>query len=273
MNFQPPMPRAGRLARPSVGLVWLACGLVLSGGCVQRRLTIRSSPPGALVYIDDYEIGTTPCSTDYIYYGTRKFRLVADGYETLTVEQRVPPPWYQYFPLDFVSENVWPGEIRDERTLNFQLTPQRITPAGEVMGRAENLRQATRAGINAPVALPTGTGGGGSLVPGLLPGDQPGRTSPGYLDPNFIPRGHEALSPPEPVSPLPSTPNSLPAPGTVPEASGPLFVPPAAGQANPPAAYAPPPPPRASLSPRTRTAAVPASPFPDEPPGGWQPRR
>ena len=26
-------------------------------GCVRRRLTIRSSPPGALVYIDDQEIG------------------------------------------------------------------------------------------------------------------------------------------------------------------------------------------------------------------------
>ena len=40
-------------------------------GCVQRRMTIRSNPPGALVYVDDYQVGTTPVSTDFGYYGTR----------------------------------------------------------------------------------------------------------------------------------------------------------------------------------------------------------
>ena len=30
--------------------------------CVQRRFTIRSNPPGARVYVDDYEVGTTPVS-------------------------------------------------------------------------------------------------------------------------------------------------------------------------------------------------------------------
>ena len=88
-------------------------------GCVQRRMTIRSSPPGALAYVDDYQIGTTPVSTDFIYYGTRKIRLVKDGYETLTVRQPFPLPWYQVFPLDFVTENIWPGEIRDERVVDL----------------------------------------------------------------------------------------------------------------------------------------------------------
>jgi hypothetical protein len=62
-------------------------------GCVQRRFTIRSNPPGAQVYVDDYEIGTTPVSHDFVYYGTRKIRLVKDGYETLTVYQPMPTPW------------------------------------------------------------------------------------------------------------------------------------------------------------------------------------
>ena len=51
-------------------------GLLLcasQSGCVERRLTIRSNPPGALVYVDDYTIGVTPVSTSFIYYGTRKF--------------------------------------------------------------------------------------------------------------------------------------------------------------------------------------------------------
>ena len=110
-------------------------------GCVRRRMTIQSNPPGALVYVDDYEIGTTPISTNFIYYGHRKIRLVKDGYETKTVLHDVPPPWYQYFPLDFVTENLVPGEIRDSRTLTFTLTPQTVVPTDTVLGRAEQLRR------------------------------------------------------------------------------------------------------------------------------------
>ena len=110
-------------------------------GCVRRRMTIVSNPPGALVYVDDYEIGTTPISTNFIYYGQRKIQLVKDGYETKTVLQTIPPPWYQYFPLDFVSENFVPGEIRDRRTLTYTLTPQAVAPTDTLLGRAEELRR------------------------------------------------------------------------------------------------------------------------------------
>ena len=109
-------------------------------GCVRRRMTIRSNPPGALAYVDNYEIGTTPISTDFTYYGKRKIRLVKDGYETLTVMQPVPSPWYQIPPLDFVSENLIPGEIQDRRVFNYQLTPQKVVPTEELLGRAEQLR-------------------------------------------------------------------------------------------------------------------------------------
>ena len=109
-------------------------------GCVTRRLTIRSNPPGAHVYIDDYNIGSTPISHNFIYYGTRKVRLVKDGYETLTVMQNIPMPWYEIPPLDFVSENFVPGEIRDHRIITYQLTPQCVVPRDHLLGRAESLR-------------------------------------------------------------------------------------------------------------------------------------
>ncbi|MFO0422054.1 MAG: PEGA domain-containing protein [Planctomycetia bacterium] len=114
--------------------------VVAGTGCVQRRMTIRSNPPGALVYVDDYQIGTTPVSTDFVYYGTRKIRLVKDGYETLTVRQPFPIPWYEIFPLDFVSENLWPGEIRDERIVDLAMMPAAAIPPEEVVARAEQSR-------------------------------------------------------------------------------------------------------------------------------------
>jgi len=130
-----------RLRMLFMAIVCLAT-VVAGSGCVQRRMTIRSNPPGALVYVDDYQIGSTPVSTDFVYYGTRKIRLVKDGFETLTVRQPFPIPWYEIFPLDFVSENLWPGEIRDERVVDLAMMPAAATPPEEVVVRAEQSRLA-----------------------------------------------------------------------------------------------------------------------------------
>jgi hypothetical protein len=113
-------------------------------GCVQRRLSIRSNPPGALVYVDDYEIGRTPCSTQFTYYGKRKFRLVLDGYETLTTEQRIWFPWYQVVGVDFIAENLVPWEIRDERDLVFNMQPLQNVPTEQLLENAERLRAGSR---------------------------------------------------------------------------------------------------------------------------------
>jgi hypothetical protein len=142
-------PRNSRLSTLVIlaTLVLLACQL----GCVRRRLTIRSNPPGALVFIDDQEIGFTPVSTAYTYYGTRKIQLIKDGYETLTVKQRFRTPWYEVPPLDFVSENLWPREVRDERELDFQLVPQQIVPTEKLLERAESLRGNAQRGYVTPL--------------------------------------------------------------------------------------------------------------------------
>ena len=126
----------------AMGIAILTLVMVAGSGCVQRRMTIRSNPPGALVYVDDYQIGTTPVSTDFVYYGTRKIRLVKDGFETLTVRQPIPVPWYEVFPLDFVSENLWPWEIRDERVVDLAMAPAESQPAELVVARAQTARLA-----------------------------------------------------------------------------------------------------------------------------------
>ena len=144
---------AVRRHRRMAGMLLAVLAVMLAAGCVQRRLTIRSNPPGALVYVDDYQIGTTPVSTDFVYYGKRKIRLVLSGYETLTVIQPIPTPWYEYPGLDFVSENLVPGEIRDERVVDFQLKPQVMVPSPQLLGRAENLRHGV-AGPQAPGTAP-----------------------------------------------------------------------------------------------------------------------
>ncbi len=141
----------------------IALCLCAATGCVRRRMTIRSNPPGALVFIDDQRIGVTPVSTSFTYYGTRKIQLFKDGFETQTIKQRFFPPWYEFPPLDFISENLWPGEVRDERVLEFDLPPQAVVPNEQLVQRAESLRSNTQLGhltplpnLNSPPAAPRG---------------------------------------------------------------------------------------------------------------------
>ncbi len=125
-----------------------------ASGCVQRRMMIRSNPPGARVYVDDYDIGDTPVSANFTYYGTRKIRLVKDGYETLTVMQKFSTPWYEIVPLDFISENFVPGKISDHRVLDYQLRPQMVIPTDQLQARAEELRRNTHGSAAAPLVPP-----------------------------------------------------------------------------------------------------------------------
>jgi hypothetical protein len=142
-------------------LLWTLAAVAAAacfGGCVERQMTIRSDPPGALVYVDDSEIGITPVSTPFTYYGQRKILLAKDGYETLTLIQPVPAPWYEIPGLDFIPETLVPGKIRDERTFDYRLQPQMLTPPDQLRERAESLRHGMQA---------TATGPAPQIAPGM----------------------------------------------------------------------------------------------------------
>lgn len=127
----------------TVVLFVLAC----SPGCVRRRMTVRTSPPGATVSVDNQVIGTSPAASSFVFYGTREFRIEKDGFRTETIRRRFNPPWYEYPGLDFIAETLWPGELRDERIIDVQLVPKEMQPTADVVQRADSLRQQSRAGI------------------------------------------------------------------------------------------------------------------------------
>ncbi len=159
--------------------------VMVTPGCVRRRMLVRSQPAGATVYVDDQEIGMTPVSVEFTYYGTRKVQLIKDGYETLTVKQAFFPPWYQFPVMEFISETLSPWEHRDEHVLDFQMEPQQILPADRLLERAQELR--TNASFGFSPALPQAT-------------MQPSPTAvPGSIDPGSYPT-------PPAVLPLPATP-------------------------------------------------------------------
>ena len=114
-------------------------------GCVRRRMTVRSNPPGATVYLDGKEIGRTPFSTNFDHHGKREFRIVKQGYETKTELKPVSAPWYQWVGLDFVSEVLLPGKLTDHKYYEFDLQPEKIVPGSEIVASAEELRQTAHA--------------------------------------------------------------------------------------------------------------------------------
>ena len=164
--------------------------VMVAPGCVRRRMLVRSQPAGATVYVDDQEIGMTPVSVEFTYYGTRKIQLIRDGYETLTVKQAFSPPWYQFPVMEFISETLSPWEHRDEHVLDFQMEPQQILPADRLLERAQELR--TNASYGFSPALPQAT---------TMPPTSP--AVPGSIDPGSFP-------PPPAVLPLPGSPPARP---------------------------------------------------------------
>lgn len=109
-------------------------------GCVHRRVTINSNPQGALVRVDGKDIGYTPASFDYTWYGTREVQLLKDGYETQTQMVRISAPWYQRFPLDFISDNFLGTHVRDHRRFDLQMRPKQPDVSSDVIERGRSLR-------------------------------------------------------------------------------------------------------------------------------------
>ncbi|MCC7420244.1 MAG: PEGA domain-containing protein [Planctomycetaceae bacterium] len=149
MTVSRPQPEAmsRRSSLRTMALAAMALAVcLLQTGCVFRRMTVRSDPPGALVLVDGQEIGYTPCSMDFTYYGTREIKLVKDGYETLTVMQKLQAPWYQYPVVEFFADNLSPHKITNRHEFSYRLQPQAIVPTQELLDRANSLRSDTQVG-------------------------------------------------------------------------------------------------------------------------------
>ena len=100
----------------------LAILLICTGCEVQRSLTVQSNPAGALVYLNDQEVGRTPVTRDFKWYGTYDVEVRADGYETLRTKAKVWAPWWQWVPFDLAAAFI-PG-LEDHHELQFTLHAQ-----------------------------------------------------------------------------------------------------------------------------------------------------
>jgi hypothetical protein len=112
---------------------------MLVGGCVQRKLTVTSDPEGAVVSMNDQEVGRTPFTRDFTWYGRYDVDVRKEGYQSLNTESKVIAPWWQWFPVDLITE-VLP--LTDKQSLHYTLQPAATQPADDaaVITRARQLK-------------------------------------------------------------------------------------------------------------------------------------
>ena len=127
-------------------IVSVAVGLVAaSGGCeTQRLIHITSEPSGALVHLNDIEVGRTPVEVAFTFYGVYDVRLEADGYEPLWTGQRARAPWWEAPGPDLFAALV---PTRSHLHWHFELEPA-VAPADAdvdaLVDRARQLRARVR---------------------------------------------------------------------------------------------------------------------------------
>ena len=125
-------------------LKWLVLLAALTAmmltGCVERRLTINTEPQGALVTLNDEQIGISPVTVPFNWYGDYWVRAGKDGYETLDTHRDLKRPWHDWFPLDFFTQILYPGRIVDHYEWTFDLTPRQEITREQLLEQAETLK-------------------------------------------------------------------------------------------------------------------------------------
>ena len=121
-------------------ILLLFAEFALLSGCVRRKLTVRTDPPGAVATLDNVELGKTPITRDFDYYGKRELKLVKEGYEPHTQMIHLRTPWYEWVGFDFFSEVLVPGTLNDEPEFAFKLKPQQVVSPDDLIAEGERLK-------------------------------------------------------------------------------------------------------------------------------------
>ncbi len=131
--------------------ILLVCALSM-GGCLERTITVTSGPPGAVVTLNDVEIGRTPVTTEFTYFGVYDVRVRKDGYEPLVTRRETTTPIWEYPVIDLLAI-LAPWRVKTSIEWDFELEPEvppgsaeALEAEAELLERATDLRDATRGG-------------------------------------------------------------------------------------------------------------------------------
>jgi hypothetical protein len=127
-----------------------------TGGCVERTISITSEPTGALVYLNDEEVGRTPLTVPFTFYGTYDVRLEHEGYQPLWTQQRAKAPWWEAPGPDLLAEAK--PHNKTEQVWHFKMQPEGEVDQAALIDHARQLRamlSQNPGAASAPTSAPT----------------------------------------------------------------------------------------------------------------------
>ena len=114
--------------------------IILLTGCVERQLTINTEPQGALVLLNDEEIGESPVTVSFEWYGDYNVRISKEGYETLNTHRNLKAPRHDKFPFDFFAM-LSPKRKVDYYQWDLKLEQRKQIDREQLIQNAEELKK------------------------------------------------------------------------------------------------------------------------------------
>jgi len=114
--------------------------LITPLGCVERKLTIKTEPSQALVVLNDEEIGISPVTVSFNWYGDYQVEISKAGHETLITHRELKAPLHDKVPFDFFAQILNPKRIVDEYEWSFELKPVQHTAREDLIQAAEQFK-------------------------------------------------------------------------------------------------------------------------------------
>jgi hypothetical protein len=168
---------------PNIPAFWMVPVLVVTAlaasGCVRRVVQITSAPEGALVWMNDREVGSTPLEIEILHYGKYDVRVEKAGFEPVTTGRSASVPIWDFpgpdliaelVPADFESRTVWHFDLvvenddPDRVLLRAETARDRLAAANAK--RAADAKPVTSADLAEEVEAEDGTGRPGAPVEG-----------------------------------------------------------------------------------------------------------
>jgi len=130
--------------------LFLLASLCAVSGCVERKITIGSSPQGAIVTLNDEEVGRTPVTVPFLWYGDYDVILRLEKnvgtpekpdirHYYLHSHHRTDTPIYEWIPLDLFAE-LLPVHFKDEQYWAFDVPEVPNPPEQDLIQRAREAK-------------------------------------------------------------------------------------------------------------------------------------
>ena len=107
-------------------LLTVAIAVTLFACVGGQRLTmvISSTPPDALVHVNDFPRGVTPVEVPYLWIGEYRIQMSLDGYQPVDEVVSVRKPWFYWIPFSSLIVDSLPVPVHHRTHIHRTLVAE-----------------------------------------------------------------------------------------------------------------------------------------------------